>query len=161
MKKIFSKILAFILVLTLSFSLFGCSSPKFIELKSWFWTSGARNNLIIVNHYDRSIVCKYTAKNSSLNFIDNGFHYGTTVETKPYVYVSWNEFSRETGIVYEDIVTVLLIKDMKVIGYGLIKIWHNGEVAHDAEIIKQGLLKRSITEAEAIELIDRIKKVDR
>ena len=161
MKKIFSKILAFILVLTLSFSLFGCSSPKFIELQSWFWTSGARNNLIIVNHYDRSIVCKYTAKNSYLTVIDKGFSRGNTVETKPYVYVSWSKYDCEYETVYEDIVTVLLIKDMKVIGYGLIKIWHNGEDAHDAEIIKQGLLKRSITEAEAIELIDRIKKVDR
>ena len=144
-------------MITLSFSLFGCSSPKFIELKNWFWTSGARNNLIIVNHYDRSIVCKYTAKNSYLTVIDKGFSRGNTVETKPYVYVSWSKYDCEDETVYEDIVTVLLIKDMKVIGYGLIKIWHNGEDAHDAEIIKQGLLKRSITEAEAEQILNKIK----
>ena len=164
MKKIF-KILSMILALTVLSGLFGCSSPKYIKLGNWYlkFTSYqvANNSIsidydrIIADYNERQIACKFFAQKGSLDY-DYGMILDSEImtEVNDKNYVGWIEYGlNSTEQIYDDYITILAMRGAKVVGYGVVKVYVKNNLDYDAQVIKEEVLKKPMTETEAKQML--------
>ena len=156
MKKL-KRIIYIFLVMVVVISVSCKSMNNFIELKNWFESSGVRNNIITINYQDNNVVCKFSCKYGTV------FASGYDVpieEVKATVNqeVSWVHWTRDFHEkVYNDYVSILLLKESKVIGYAVLEVFlKENNVDYQANILKQKLLIMPISEDDAKQIIAKI-----
>lgn len=131
---------------------------NFIKLETWYFTSGVRNNIIIVDYYDDDVTCKFKS--------ERGFFLGTDftekeAKVKVGQEVSWwyraynGEGPLQEGeCVY---VTITLLKSSKVVGYAILEITKQDDgMSYQAEILTQKTLLFPISENDAEQKIAKI-----
>ena len=165
--KIFSKINIFVLfgVFIFIFSFSGCNGKKadFIELKTWFFTSGIMNNIININYDDNDVICRFEADKGWLSSYEEVNRISEqVVEAKINQDIGWSEggaaYREEFDYTY---VSILLLKNSKVKGYGVVKvITENFNVEYEAEILVQELFVAPISIEKAYQLIEEVKEKD-
>ena len=160
MKRIVKAIILIVLSVVCFVCFFGCNSQKsnnFIELSNWFHTSCVLNNVIVVNYQDEEVICKFSCERGRLGAI--GYAKAVReVEAKVNQEVSWvsvPENPLET--VYHDHITILLLKNNDVVGYAVLEVSIKEDMYnHQAKILHQELLKVTLSEHEAKQLVSKI-----
>ncbi|MBQ9782146.1 MAG: hypothetical protein IJW26_03080 [Clostridia bacterium] len=139
------------------------SKNNFVELMHWFHTSGVMNNAISIAFQDKDIYCKYLCDNGVLMYSSNNHQnnvIGKEVETGVMECVFWPAWksAEDFGLVDDDYISILLLKDNMVVGYAVIEINRRDiDVYWQVAILKQEMLDVPILETEALQLIENIK----
>ena len=160
MKKRKNFIMLTLLSIVCCVCLFGCNSQKsdnFIELNNWFELSSARNNVIVVNYQDEEVICKFSCEEGTLATIGCAEPI-REVKTKVNQEVSWVSMP-ENSIekVDHDYITILLVKKDDVVGYAVLEVTIKEDMFnYQAKILNQELLKKTLSENEAKQLVEKI-----
>ena len=93
---------------------------NFIKFDVWYWTSGRRNNQIIIDYPNEEVTCKLICKYGRIQYHVTG----SEIESKVNVENVWIEFGYgdNARTLNYDYVTALVIKDEKVVWIAIIQI---------------------------------------
>ena len=133
---------------------------NFIKFDVWYWTSGRRNNLIIIDYPNEEATCKLICKFGGIAG-ENG-----PVEKEIDVKVDeknrWSRYGKDGyyghhGTLNYDYVTALVIKDEKVVWIAIIQVVRDKVYQGDYHpiVLQQGYLIIPREESEARKLIDQ------
>ena len=154
MKRILRKIskifIALIIMLGVFLSSCGCTSNSFIQLHNWS-VSASLWNIIVVDYPEEDVICKFRSEKAILSPVSNNKEVGREIELLPNDWVSWSSRDENNKIVNEDYISIFLLKNSKVIGYGVLEISKKGDTTGDyqAQILVEKLLLIPITENKA------------
>ncbi|MBQ9782145.1 MAG: hypothetical protein IJW26_03075, partial [Clostridia bacterium] len=107
---------------------------------------------------DKDISCKYSCEKGrffdGVNIDANNIHKVDTIVNKT---VWWSYYNEEMEFVYNDYISILLLKNNNVVGYAVIKIDCESSTRYQASILNQEMLDVPILETKALQLIENIK----
>ena len=153
-----NKILILLETFLFMFITISCNnSNNFIELNNWIELLSARNNVIVVNYPDEEIICKFSCESGTL--ITTGYKKRIReVETKVNQEVSWVSMPENSvEKVDHDYITILLLKKDDVVGYAVLEVTIKEDMFnYQAKILNQELLKKTLSENEAKQLVAKI-----
>ena len=171
------KFFALMVLIILSSSIFAAcgggiketATNEMIELDTWFFTSGLRNNAIKVKHSNEDAVFECTVDNGELWVYDLQ-QYVKKATVKAGDTFHWSFEIDENGIRIENAYIQIIVKiDEQIVGYAVIGINMVSEtnyIGYDANVLKSSLFPKvngqyqDITEEYVKSLIEKIKTMN-
>ncbi|HCC36231.1 MAG TPA: hypothetical protein DEQ14_00665 [Treponema sp.] len=106
-----------------------------IELKTWFFTSGVLNNLIMVKHPNENVIFECKANNGEFfHYTPNGSRF-KNLSVPSGGGLSW----QPSSVIENDFVEIVVKLEESIIGYAVIGIDQQGGLNYDAVVIKSVL----------------------
>ncbi len=151
---IISSIVKVLLVIVLTVA----CNINFIKFDVWYWTSGRRNNQIIIDYPNEEVTCKLICKYGKIQYHVTGSEIAGKVNDENI----WIEYGNDGyygyhGTLNYDYVTALVIKDEKVVWIAIIQIVRDKVHKRNYHpiILQQGYLIIPREESEVRNLIDQ------